>query len=641
MVRIRSNQLIFILVGLLALFLLQQIFLSSSNVQAASGIAPDSVVAMAGNPTQAAYASDLNKLYVTEFNTNSISVIDTLTNTIITTIQVGLGPFGIAYDAPAHKIYVADSTSKELSVIDAQTDKLIHNIEMNETVQGVVYDPITGWILVTDNSNNSLLELSDTYDIVANTIPVGIQPSSVAIDTDNGNAYVSNFVSGTVTMIDGLTNNPSWTANVGVHPYALAVDSNSSRLFVVNSGSNSVSVLNDLTGSFIAQITVNSAPAGIALDSVRGYVYVSASGSNTLWIFGLDNLKFIKSDEVGAFPLGVTLGGRLANIYVCNKNSNSIQDIFIGINFIESELPSGTLWNVEVGDTTLSSSSGTISFPESFGDYSFSIISVKGYTAKITEGTVHVDGDVTYVVSYVSNSPAFFRSFTGGYLIPWFNSIAELSTSALILMSLFFFCVEVIGVGILCHREDFEFKDFIFSLIAVGAVFFGYLLQSLTHGYSYIFGVIFGYNMGSNNMFANLAVLVFVLAVIASAIAFFVETIRVYIPDFIALACFFFLTHSISSLRYSALLPDGLTFATILQVGWLFLIGAITAIIGFMVLSCLMIQKTEVNEHVRLLPFVFLGLALDLTAPPFFFLICLFYIPIALFISSISLFHAH
>ena len=48
-------------------------------------------------------------MYVTNLDSNTVSVIDTTTNTVIATIPVGQDPIGIAYDSFNERMYVANS----------------------------------------------------------------------------------------------------------------------------------------------------------------------------------------------------------------------------------------------------------------------------------------------------------------------------------------------------------------------------------------------------------------------------------------------------------------------------------------------------------------------------------------------------
>ena len=55
---------------------------------------------------------------VTNVFANTVSMIDTASNTVVATVAVGSGPFGVAITPDGTRAYVANSASNSVSVID-------------------------------------------------------------------------------------------------------------------------------------------------------------------------------------------------------------------------------------------------------------------------------------------------------------------------------------------------------------------------------------------------------------------------------------------------------------------------------------------------------------------------------------------
>ena len=69
-------------------------------------------VPVADRPTGIAVTPDDTRLYVTSQNSNTVSVIDTATNTVIKTITVGTTPYyGVAFTPDGRRAYVTNFTS--------------------------------------------------------------------------------------------------------------------------------------------------------------------------------------------------------------------------------------------------------------------------------------------------------------------------------------------------------------------------------------------------------------------------------------------------------------------------------------------------------------------------------------------------
>ena len=72
-----------------------------------------------GNDARDLAYDPINKhMYLTNFAANTVSVIDTTTNTVIDTIPVGERPLGIGYDSVNHRMYVANIFGDSVSVIN-------------------------------------------------------------------------------------------------------------------------------------------------------------------------------------------------------------------------------------------------------------------------------------------------------------------------------------------------------------------------------------------------------------------------------------------------------------------------------------------------------------------------------------------
>ena len=67
--------------------------------------------------------------YITNSDDNSVSVIDTATNTVTATVSVGNNPWGIAVNPNGKKVYVANRGSNNVSVIDTATKVPLQKIQ--------------------------------------------------------------------------------------------------------------------------------------------------------------------------------------------------------------------------------------------------------------------------------------------------------------------------------------------------------------------------------------------------------------------------------------------------------------------------------------------------------------------------------
>jgi len=124
--------------------------------------------------TAASTSGPAPRAYVTNFLSNSVSIIDTGTNAVVTTVAVGAHPVAVAVTPDGSRAYVANSSSGNVSVI--------------------------------------------ATDSVVATVGVGSFPVAVAITPDGTHAYVANSDSNNVSVIDVATNTVVATVAVGTTP---------------------------------------------------------------------------------------------------------------------------------------------------------------------------------------------------------------------------------------------------------------------------------------------------------------------------------------------------------------------------------------------------------------------------------------
>jgi YVTN family beta-propeller protein len=164
----------------------------------------DTITGLGNAPFSIAYDSIKERIYVTNSDDNTVSVINKTTNTVIDTISIGVVPYGIEYDNVNQRMYVSNFGDGTVSVIDTTTNT-------------VVGSPIT----------------------------VGSGPYGIEYDNVNQKMYVSNFGDGTVSVIDTTTNIVDPTPiTVGDGPRGIEYNLVSERMYVANNLDESVSVIN-------------------------------------------------------------------------------------------------------------------------------------------------------------------------------------------------------------------------------------------------------------------------------------------------------------------------------------------------------------------------------------------------------------
>ena len=150
----------------------------------------------------------------------------------LTQIFVGDGPNGIAFDPANGNLYVADFGSGNVSVINGTTNQVSVTINLGiaRSPWEVAYDPFNSDIYVSQTYNGSVDIINGTNNSLITTVTTGSReehPNGIAFDSYNSEMYVVEAVTDSVLAINNESNTISGVANLGstIFPWGITYDS--------------------------------------------------------------------------------------------------------------------------------------------------------------------------------------------------------------------------------------------------------------------------------------------------------------------------------------------------------------------------------------------------------------------------------
>jgi YVTN family beta-propeller protein len=181
-----------------------------------------------------------NKIYVTNSNSNNVTVIDGATNTTAT-VTVGTGPFRVAVNPVTNKIYVTNQGSGTVTVIDGATNTT-SSVTAGTNPQFVAVNAATNKIYVTNSGSANVTVINgDANEVggttaVSATVTAGNTPGQVAINPITNQIYVANLNSGNVTVISAEQTQPALLTTT-ITPIAGGVTASTTPIFTFTSNS--------------------------------------------------------------------------------------------------------------------------------------------------------------------------------------------------------------------------------------------------------------------------------------------------------------------------------------------------------------------------------------------------------------------
>jgi YVTN family beta-propeller protein len=211
--------------------------------------------------------------------------------TLLGEIQVGATPRGVAVDEVRDRVYVANFGSNSLSVIDGNNNQLLQTVPGVSSANGVAYDETSNLIWVTNYANNSVTPIQPDDEAnnftVLPPITVGQGPWGVAYDPIHNFVYVANSVGNSLSVIDASSRTVVATLTNGFNrPFHLAANPITGKVYVANTGHNSVTIVQGTAVSQVAQLWDSGRPYGIAVDETRDIIYVATVESHRIVALG-------------------------------------------------------------------------------------------------------------------------------------------------------------------------------------------------------------------------------------------------------------------------------------------------------------------------------------------------------------------
>jgi YVTN family beta-propeller protein len=109
-------------------------------------------------------ASDVNKVYTSNWYENKIGVVDLDGLKVIKKIPTEAKPDGIAYAAAFRKIYVSDERGKAVAVVDVTKDEVVKTLHFDSETGNVRYDPVSRHMLVNLQDKDTIAEIDPATD---------------------------------------------------------------------------------------------------------------------------------------------------------------------------------------------------------------------------------------------------------------------------------------------------------------------------------------------------------------------------------------------------------------------------------------------------------------------------------------------
>ncbi|MCP5145546.1 MAG: beta-propeller fold lactonase family protein [Gammaproteobacteria bacterium] len=258
--------------------------------------------------TSTAQAADAYRIYVTNEDSNTVSVIDGASMQVMESIAVGKRPRGLRLSADGRSLYVALSGSPKCPPTMP-----------DEECEAQVRDP----------GQDGIAQIDTRSGQVVRTYPGGSDPEQFDISPTAPRIYISNEDAGSTTVLDTVTGNVIATISVGDEPEGVKVSPDGSTVLVTSEADHDIAVIDSQSHVALKRIPVGLRPRDIIFRPDGRYAFVSTELSREVVMLDMQALRVVRRLAVGptAMPMGLALAPDGQTLYVGNGRDSTVAAI--------------------------------------------------------------------------------------------------------------------------------------------------------------------------------------------------------------------------------------------------------------------------------------------------------------------------
>ena len=333
-------------------------------------------------PYTIAYDPVFNLLYVTDYNTGSVSVLSPINNALIGSVELGSNSFptNITVNTNNGTVYVVESHQSSIALISGT--KLLSTMNLGSITNpvkpfGISYNPETNSVYVSGDQSASTVILNISASgctEVGSTL--NSAPGEVFFDPANNVSYTF-ILSGNSYYIYSINSGFTGQHLSGLSTTSPAVgtfDSYNGYLYVTNGGKNGlvyIYIPGSTPTSFsayakIPKISVGSDPIGSVFDAANNLLYIANSGTSNITIIDTTNNTYFSTVWVGSGPQLPILDSENGYIYIPDLSYNKLSVIDGGFTILHGRIGVVYSQNSELGGSIYTTGHTSFVSPVSF-----------------------------------------------------------------------------------------------------------------------------------------------------------------------------------------------------------------------------------------------------------------------------------
>ena len=221
----------------------------------------------------------------------------------------GEHPAHIVTNPDGRYAYITNADSDRVSVVDIQNKEIAAEIPTGAYPHGLRLGPDGRELYVANVADNSVSVINTESLTEEVRIPVGKAPVQLAFTSDGEQVYVSLRDENSVAIIDVTDRKVINRISVGRGPIQLFAAAG--KMYVANEGTeaepdNTVSVIDIKSQSILETVVTGNGAHGVVASDDGNFVFVTNTTDNTVSAINTNSQSVVATYSVGPNPNGIT-----------------------------------------------------------------------------------------------------------------------------------------------------------------------------------------------------------------------------------------------------------------------------------------------------------------------------------------------
>jgi len=239
-----------------------------------------------------------------------IAMLDAAALTTVRQYVAGTDPECVAVSPDGRKMYLSNEDAGTASVIDVSSGRTLAALVVGTEPEGVTASPDGKWVYVTAETSNVISVIDAAKNETTANILVDPRPRASIFTRDGSHAWATAEIGGTVMLIDARKHRVIRRIRLARtdRPVGLALSPDERTLYVATGRGNGVAVIDTKTAKHVATIATGERVWGIAITRDGRKVYAANSLSNTVSVIDTASRRVVAIIPTDDGPWGVAVG---------------------------------------------------------------------------------------------------------------------------------------------------------------------------------------------------------------------------------------------------------------------------------------------------------------------------------------------